>query len=388
MTWGRFRPDENKAVPAYLVNPRFEIKTGDLLVSRANTSEYVGAPVVVGATRPRLLLSDKSMRLSAVPGTNPAWLRYMLMAPSARRQIEARATGTSDSMRNISQAGLLAVQLPDCPDSEQRRIVELLEDHFSRLDAADSYLSASLDRLSRLETAQLSALMEQAGTVRDLGLADLLEVPLTNGRSVPTRQDGFPVLRLTAIRSSTVDTTHSKGGDWSVDEARPFLVEKGDFLVARGNGTLRLVGRGALVDAVPEEVAFPDTMIRIRPDVTRLHPEFLRLVWNAPRVRRQIEAQARTTAGIYKINQQHVRGIRLDLPDLPGQHRVVADMSEAIAARNRVHEALHLARRRSSALRRGLLEAAFTGRLPGQSSDVDLAGFVAPPEPHGAGVAR
>lgn len=63
MTWGSFRPEENKAVPADKVDSRFEIQPGDVLVSRANTTEYVGAPVLVANTRPRLLLSDKSLRL-------------------------------------------------------------------------------------------------------------------------------------------------------------------------------------------------------------------------------------------------------------------------------------------------------------------------------------
>jgi hypothetical protein len=53
MTWGTFREQENKAVPTDSVNPCYEIRPGDLLVSRANTSDYVGAPVLVGAVRLR-----------------------------------------------------------------------------------------------------------------------------------------------------------------------------------------------------------------------------------------------------------------------------------------------------------------------------------------------
>lgn len=69
MTWGEFRQDQNKAVPPDRVDPRYEIRTGDLLVSRANTTAYVGAPVLVEKTRPRLLLSDKSPA-STPPGSS------------------------------------------------------------------------------------------------------------------------------------------------------------------------------------------------------------------------------------------------------------------------------------------------------------------------------
>lgn len=113
MTWGEFRPEENKAVPPVQVDPRYEIHEGDLLVSRANTSEYVGASMLVGHVRRRLLLSDKSLRLKLRPGVRPDWLWRALQSPSARRQMTALATGTKDSMRNISQKSLLQVRLPD-----------------------------------------------------------------------------------------------------------------------------------------------------------------------------------------------------------------------------------------------------------------------------------
>lgn len=123
MTWGEFRPEENKAIPAEAANPRYLIRPGDLLVSRANTTEYVGAPVLVRATRPRLLLSDKSLRLVPKPGVEAAWLVQALASRQARRQISALARGTKDSMRNISQANLAAVRVP-APPEDQSRVVE------------------------------------------------------------------------------------------------------------------------------------------------------------------------------------------------------------------------------------------------------------------------
>lgn len=120
MTWGEFRPDENKAVSADLADPRFEIRAGDLLVSRANTSDYVGASVLVPAgVRPKLLLSDKSLRVLPRPDINPEWLWRALQAPGARRQMSVLATGTKESMRNISQESLKRVVVPVVDGSEQ-----------------------------------------------------------------------------------------------------------------------------------------------------------------------------------------------------------------------------------------------------------------------------
>ncbi len=102
--------------------------------------------------------------------------------------------------------------------------------------------------------------------VEYLPLSDLLAMRLTNGRSVPTSDDGFPVLRLTALTTHGVNLQERKSGAWTASEARRFLVSEGDFLVARGNGSIRLVGRGSLVRHRPDPVAFPDTIIRVRPN--------------------------------------------------------------------------------------------------------------------------
>lgn len=136
MTWGSFREGENKALPAGIrFDPAFEIAEGDLLLSRANTSEYVGATVLVPPTRPRLLLSDKSMRLHVREGVNKRWLWYTLLAPPLRSQMSAVATGTSDSMRNISQAKVRRLSIKVPPLDIQNAFVIEIDRRLSVIDA-------------------------------------------------------------------------------------------------------------------------------------------------------------------------------------------------------------------------------------------------------------
>ncbi|WP_083706990.1 restriction endonuclease subunit S [Intrasporangium flavum] len=179
MTWGQFDPGENKAVPADRVDPRFEIRSGDLLVSRANTSEYVGASVLVGDVRPRLLLSDKSLRITPRADVSSEWLWRALQAPSARRQISALATGTKDSMRNISQGSLRRVQVP-LHDSRQQATALAT---FAQVDAATRRLAAQVQaqalRCTALRRALLSAAFEGKLTARtsDDDVVEELTVP-------------------------------------------------------------------------------------------------------------------------------------------------------------------------------------------------------------------
>lgn len=69
----------------------------------------------------------------------------------------------------------------------------------------------------------------------------ILGAPLINGRSVKDKSGGFPVLRLTALKNGKIVLSEQKEGNWTRDDAFPFLVEYDDIFVARGNGSKKLV---------------------------------------------------------------------------------------------------------------------------------------------------
>ncbi|MGW2867269.1 hypothetical protein [Kitasatospora sp. NPDC001225] len=163
-------------------------------------------------------------------------------------------------------------------------------------------------------------------------LADVLREPLANGRSLPTREGGFPVLRATALRSVTVDFTQTKGGDETAHNTPPSLAEPGDLLVSRVSGSHSLVGEGALVDEPLRTVAFPDTMTRVRVQPSLVDPRYLAHLWNSPVVRRQLEDLARQGGtALYRINHRDLAQIRLPLPAPEEQARIASLVEERLA---------------------------------------------------------
>lgn len=163
-------------------------------------------------------------------------------------------------------------------------------------------------------------------------IGNLLREPLSNGKSVPTQEGGFPVLRLSALRGRSVDLADFKEGAWTADEAKSWLVEQGDYFIARGNGSINLVGRGALVvESIHKPIAFPDTMIRMRVFPNALLPSFLSYLWNNQVIRSQIEQVARTTSGIFKISQEDIRETIVCLPPLGEQKRIVVKVDHLMS---------------------------------------------------------
>ncbi|MGL4745967.1 MAG: restriction endonuclease subunit S [Dermatophilaceae bacterium] len=157
MTWGEFDPTENKAISAEAANASYEIRPGDLLLSRANTSEHVGASVLVRDAPRHLLLSDKSLRLLPHSSVQPEWLWRVLQSPDVRSQISAKATGTKDSMRNISQGALLNVLVPTLDERDQRADLAAFEAIDAERERMASATSGTLVRAHSLRRALLSA---------------------------------------------------------------------------------------------------------------------------------------------------------------------------------------------------------------------------------------
>lgn len=380
---GRFAPEHNKTLPVRMEpRPGIEVHPGDLLLTSAGPRSRCGIPCLVRSTRPRLMMSGKMYRFRAEQSrVLPEYLELLLLSPAIQDRIDALKTGISDSGLNLTQARFLGMTVPVPPLGEQRRIVDLLEDHLSRLDASGAYLQASRDRLGSLQRAVLRRELQACGNVPISPVQALLRQPITNGRSVPSKDGGFPVLRLTAIKDDGIDLRERKAGAWTAEEARSFLVREGDFLLARGNGSLRLVGRGALVGEVTEPVAYPDTVMRLRFNGEMVSPQYVALLWQSPIVRQQIESQTRTTAGIYKVNQGHLNGIELPIPSMADQRRVVRRVTDVQDGEHRLAEALDQSMRRGASLRRALLDAAFSGRLTGRSTDSEIVDEIAAQQP-------
>ncbi|MBT2480862.1 restriction endonuclease subunit S [Streptomyces sp. ISL-94] len=89
-------------------------------------------------------------------------------------------------------------------------------------------------------------------------------------------------------------------------------------------------------------------------------------------MRTQIEKAARTTAGIYKINQEILEAIRIPLPPLTEQHRIVEALEDHLSRLDASAASLDKAQIRSRALQRSAVERAMNGALVSPSDEDGL----------------
>lgn len=355
---------------------------------------------------------------------NNQLLYYFVSSSHVRHEAQHQMTGAVGQKR-VSKRYLEVKEFPLPPLNEQHRIVEKIETLFAQLNHGEASLRDVQKLLARYRqsvlkaavTGQLTAdwraenadrlesgcdLLERILQARRENwqgrgkykeplapdTSDLPELPegwvwasvdqilragLSNGRSVRDAQEGFPVLRLTALKDGVIDLSERKVGAWEAETAEPYLVRRGDVLVGRGNGSKKLVGRGGLVDVEPDPVAYPDTMIRIPVLLGVIDPEWFLQLWNSPFMRSQIEEAAKTTAGIYKINQTDIRSFKVPLPAIEEQNEVVERVYEAFDKIRSLERWCATELTRSASLRQSILKDAFAGKLVPQDPDDEPA---------------
>lgn len=131
VSFGWFDERQNKALPPSM-KPReqYEVKPGDLIISRANIARYVGACALVEKVRPKLMLCDKLFRVvwKEESPVLPKYLDEIFKIPHLRWQIENNLTGASPTMKNISKPALMALRFPLPPLEIQEEIISEIEE--------------------------------------------------------------------------------------------------------------------------------------------------------------------------------------------------------------------------------------------------------------------
>ena len=339
---------------------RFRLGRGDLLVVEGNGSaSQIGRAAVWDGSIKDAVHQNHLIRVRPAPDLDERYLGLLWNSPTIRDELSRVASSTS-GLHTLSVTKLKRIMLPLPPLAEQHRIVDLLEDHLSRLDAAGAYLDASRRRLDAMERAALAS-------SRDGELFPLAEVTAIQGgiqkqQKRAPKDNAFPFLRVANVTARGLDLTEVHKIELFDRELDRLRLRAGDLLVVEGNGSASQIGRAAIWDGSIEDCVHQNHLIRVRPlDV--LLPEYLEAVWNSPQNRAKLTNVASSSSGLHTLSVSKLKQLSLPVPSIERQHELVAAVSEVREARRRLSGSIATAVARKGALQRSLLAAAFSGRL-------------------------
>lgn len=155
---GQFNAEENKRLPSG-VDPlaEYEIKPGDLLVTRANTPQLVGDVAVVHGKVQGLLLPDLIYRVALEPGIDSEYLAQVALSGRIRTLIESTARGSSQSMVKLRGQDIREWPIPAANSMQQESLVREVERRTSATKKAESAIRCQLDLLVERRQALITA---------------------------------------------------------------------------------------------------------------------------------------------------------------------------------------------------------------------------------------
>lgn len=337
-------------------NEDFLLKDGDILFARSGNTvgkvycySRADGPCVFAGYLIRFRLNTDIIQ--------PRFAFYFTQSGAYRGWIVSKRRVAGQPNVNGSEYSSLTLPLPGL--SEQRRIVELLEqaDGLRRERAeADTLASRILPAVFRKMFGNPAQNPHQL--TRGV-LGDVI-TEASYGTSVQSNTDsrGVAVIRMNSITTAgDLDLSDLKYVELPTAELEKQRLRVGDLLFNRTN-TRELVGKTGLWKGGVEAVA-ASYLIRLRVNQEKALPEFIWAWMNTPFLKQQLFEIARRAAGMANINTTEIRRLPLLLPPKPNQE----EFAKRLASLNKNASRRAESRKYLDTLFTVMLYRAFSGEL-------------------------
>lgn len=297
--------------------------------------------------------------------TTNRFLKYALDAADYRLHVN----GTT--RLKLTQKSMNAIPTPLPPLAEQERIVAAIEEHLSRLDAAESALESALARTAALNGRLTDIMLGGDWPVRKL--AEVAEVRLGRQRS-PKNATGDrmrPYLRAANVGWSGLRLADVKEMQFSARESETYELKEGDLLLSEASGSPGEVGKPAQWRGEVAGCCFQNTLIRVRLG-DGLDPDFYEIYFRH-QARTGRFADGSRGVGIHHLGARTLADWRVPIPPIEFQQSLVTEWRLAADNVDRMRLVGTQQAARSKTLRRSILAAAFSGQLVPQDPDDEPA---------------
>jgi type I restriction enzyme S subunit len=302
----------------------------------------------------------------------PGFLMWMLNSPPVRKQASSSIKGIGRP--RLGLGGIRQLDIPLPPLNEQRRIAAAIEEQFSRLDAADATLTQARSRLNAMRGSVIDAAARTA--IDRWGMSGITDVcsAVTNGNTPPANKmtpayGDVPFIKVYNLTmSGTLDFSK-----------RPTFIDRethegrlGRSRLYPGDVLTNIVGpplgKVAVVPTTHPEWNTNQAVVAFRPKGDLLESRLLAIWLQARRVIGPLLATAKATAGQFNLSLSACRRLEVPVPPLHEQQRILAEVEQQLSLIDAMRDAIAIADRRSTSLRRSILEHAFRGELVAQDA--------------------
>ncbi len=291
-------------------------------------------------------------------------IQWYLSSPRFRDWIKLSVEGATGSHTRAKSGPVLDQSVPLPPQAEQKRIVEAIEEHLSRLDAVDSAVDAAQQKLVAFRRSSFDHLFDEPNWAwTTLGL--IAEVK--GGVTKDSKNQGnpayieIPYLRVANVQRGYLDLDEITTIRINPEKAARLRLQPGDILFNEGGDRDKL-GRGWVWEGQIEDCIHQNHVFRARLTSESFDPYFVSMHGNSWG-QRWFETHGKQTTNLASLNLTTLKSFPVPAPSLDEQREVVTHLQEIMDLESRLRAELDQARRHSESLRRSILSDAFSGRL-------------------------
>ena len=361
---------DNVYVDESLVDSSQYIRKGDIvIVASTGSTKVIGRAGVSDRDYTDVAFGAFLMLVRPAGEIQQEYLGYFFQSMYYRNRIRQLAAGVNINNIRADYIASMPIALP--PLHEQRRIASRIEWLFAKLDDAEVELREVIDSSEQRQAAILhKAFTGELVSLGDDNERSRLHVPIRKvvsglkyGTSEKSTYDneGMPVLRIPNVSSLRVDLNDMKYLAHS-DVKPADMLQEGDVLMIRSNGSRDLVGRCAVVPTLDEEYTYASFLIRIRPS-DRVDSKYLWYYLQSPDAKAQLFTKAKSSSGIHNINSKEIGATVMPLPAMDRQHAIVQALDALFDGERDVRSAATIALDRIRMMRESVLNKALRGEL-------------------------
>jgi len=376
-------PSEVPTLP-YIGMEHVESVTGRVIALASpndyKSSSYIAKSnqVLYGRLRPylnKVFIPDREVYVSRefiplTPGEslNSKFLLYLLR--SSEFVNHAMSLNSGDRPR-VKWQQIESCLISTPPLAEQEEIVRILEEQFSRLDAAAASIAAVRRKAARLRAAFFKVAL--SGALNPPDEADAWELTSIGeivefGRKPPkdlldtNSEVSFVPMACVEEESGRVQLDQTIGAAEGKRRSLTYF-EEGDVLFAKITPCMEN-GKVAIAKGLRNGAAFGSSEFYVlQPLESRVRPEYLNYVLVDPNFR-AVAARAMTGAvGQQRVPRKFVEDFEILVPPLRSQDEIIAMLRSQFSRIESALLASEVIQKKLLATRRSLLHAAFTGEL-------------------------
>jgi type I restriction enzyme S subunit len=306
---------------------------------------------------------------------NPKFLFYFLLSDNLLNQVLPLQRGVSYPAIRDNDLKNASIPLPSI--GEQYRIVELLEDHLSRLDAALADVKQAKVKATQFRRSLLQASLngffndglrdENSGLPKTWRVKTLAQVADWTSGGTPSSKDStfyggdIPWIVIGDLTEGVVLVTEKKITKKGLDSSSAKKLPAGTIMVAMYGAS---IGRtGVMGKEMTTNQAIACGIPKSEEILGKYLLYFLQSQKNEFVYAGKGGAQPNISLGV-------VKNWQIPLPPISEQLEIINEIDTQLEHLSRVNMATETLLKESSGLRRSLLQAAFTGQLTNEALSV------------------